>query len=112
MYVIFFCILLLYLAIYNFAHPTSYAICLTVGEVVQIKEEYGDWYYGRSKLRGTHGIFPKAYVHILQKSTNTDNLVHEITSVLREWGHHWKHLYMVSILNTCYITIYLYISVY
>ncbi|XP_012229895.1 dedicator of cytokinesis protein 1 isoform X2 [Linepithema humile] len=81
-------------AIYNFAHPTSYAICLTVGEVVQILEEYGDWYYGRSKSKGTCGIFPKAYIHILQKSANTDNLVHEITNVLREWGHHWKHLYM------------------
>lgn len=26
-----------------------------------------------------------------------DNLVHEITNVLREWGHHWKHLYVVYI---------------
>lgn len=98
--------MLFYLAIYNFSHPTSYAICLTVGEVVQISEEYGDWYYGRSKLKGTCGIFPKAYIHILQKSTNTDNLVYEITNVLREWGHHWKHLYVVHTYKNCYIAVY------
>jgi len=64
--------------------------------MVQIIEECADWYYGRSKFKGTCGIFPKSYIHI-QKSTNTDNLVHEITNVLREWGHHWKHLYVVCI---------------
>ncbi|XP_014489472.1 PREDICTED: dedicator of cytokinesis protein 1 isoform X4 [Dinoponera quadriceps] len=82
-------------AIYNFAYPTPHAICLTVGEIVQVTEECADWYYGRSKFRGVSGIFPKSYIHILPKSTNTDNLVHEITSVLREWGHHWKHLYVI-----------------
>lgn len=86
-----------YLAIHNFAHPIPHAICLMVGEVVQITAECADWYYGRSKLKGTCGIFPKSYIHILQKSTNTDNLVQEITSVLREWGHQWKHLYVVCI---------------
>lgn len=70
---------------------------LTVGEMVQILEEYGDWYYGRSKFKGTCGIFPKSYIHILQQSVNMDCLIHEITNVLREWGHHWKHLYVVSI---------------
>ncbi|EFN73187.1 Dedicator of cytokinesis protein 1 [Camponotus floridanus] len=81
-------------AIHNFAHPNPYTIRLTVGEVVQITEECGDWYYGRSKFKGTCGIFPKSYIHILQKSTYTDNLVHEITNVLKEWGHHWKYLYV------------------
>ncbi|XP_011337215.1 dedicator of cytokinesis protein 1 isoform X1 [Ooceraea biroi] len=81
-------------AIHNFADSSPHAICLTVGEVVQIVEECADWYYGRSKSKGTSGIFPKSYIHIQQKSTNTDNLVHEITNVLREWGHHWKHLYV------------------
>lgn len=88
-------ILSLYLAIHNFAHPIPHALCLTVGEVVQITAECADWYYGRSKFKGTCGIFPKSYAHILQKSTTTDNLVQEITNVLREWGHHWKYLYVV-----------------
>jgi len=92
---IYFYILSLYLAIHNFAHPIPHAICLTVGEVVQITAECADWYYGRSKFKGTCGIFPKSFVHIQQKSTNTDNLVQEITNVLREWGHHWKYLYVV-----------------
>ncbi|XP_070151185.1 dedicator of cytokinesis protein 1 isoform X4 [Polyergus mexicanus] len=81
-------------AIHNFAHSNPHTIRLTVGEVVQITEECGDWYYGRSKFKGTCGIFPKSYIYILQKSTHMDNLVHEITNVLREWGHHWKYLYV------------------
>lgn len=90
-------ILSFYLAIHNFAHSNPHTIRLTVGEVVQITEECGDWYYGRSKFKGTCGIFPKSYTYILQKSTHMDNLVHEITNVLREWGHHWKYLYVVCI---------------
>ncbi|XP_020283330.1 dedicator of cytokinesis protein 1 isoform X3 [Pseudomyrmex gracilis] len=82
-------------AIYNFAQSTPYAISLTVGEVVQINGESVNWYYGRSKLKNVCGIFPKSYIHILQKSMTLDNLVHEITNVLREWEHHWKHLYVI-----------------
>lgn len=65
-----------------------------------VLEECGDWYYGRSKFKGTCGIFPKSYIHI-QQSMSIDCLIHEITNVLREWGHHWKHLYMVRILQRC-----------
>ncbi|XP_043601211.1 dedicator of cytokinesis protein 1 isoform X6 [Bombus pyrosoma] len=82
-------------AIHNFVHGAPYAMRLTVGEMVQVLEEYGDWYYGRSKFKGTCGIFPKSYIHILQQSMNMDCLIHEITNVLREWGHHWKHLYVI-----------------
>lgn len=94
---IYFHILSLYLAIHNFAHSIPHAICLMVGEVVQITGECTDWYYGCSKFKSTCGIFPKSYIHIVQKSTNTDNSVQEITNVLREWGHYWKHLYVVHI---------------
>ncbi|CAL7938045.1 unnamed protein product [Xylocopa violacea] len=82
-------------AIHNFAHGTPYALQLTVGEMVHIFEECGDWYYGRSKLTGTCGIFPKSYIHIQQQSINMDCLIHEITNVLREWGHQWKYLYVM-----------------
>ncbi|KAK9296205.1 hypothetical protein QLX08_009705 [Tetragonisca angustula] len=82
-------------AIHNFVHGTPYAMRLTVGEMVQILEECGDWYYGRNKSKGTCGIFPKSYIHILQQSMSMDCLIHEITNVLREWGHHWKHLYVI-----------------
>lgn len=64
---------------------------------MQIYEEYGEWYYGRKKIKGTIGIFPKSYIHVLNNQTNIDTLIHEITNVLREWGHHWKHLYVVCI---------------
>ncbi|XP_061941676.1 dedicator of cytokinesis protein 1 isoform X6 [Apis cerana] len=82
-------------AIHNFVHGTPYTMRLTVGEIVQILEECGDWYYGHSKFKGTFGIFPKSYIYILQQSKNMDCLIHEITNVLREWGHHWKHLYVI-----------------
>lgn len=88
----------IYIAIHNFVHGTPYTMRLTVGEIVQILEECGDWYYGHSKFKGTFGIFPKSYIYILQQSKNMDCLIYEITNVLREWGHHWKHLYVVCII--------------
>ncbi|XP_078053338.1 dedicator of cytokinesis protein myoblast city isoform X1 [Augochlora pura] len=82
-------------AIDNFAHESPHTIQLTVGEVVHISAECGDWYCGRSKINGTSGIFPKSYIHIIEESKSKDCLIHEITNVLREWGHHWKHLYVI-----------------
>ncbi|XP_012257396.2 dedicator of cytokinesis protein 1 isoform X1 [Athalia rosae] len=82
------------IAVHNFDQDGPYRLRLTVGEVVQLLEECDEWYYGCSKYKGTSGIFPKSYVHIVQQSTNSEALTHEITSVLREWGHHWKHLYI------------------
>ncbi|XP_076759593.1 dedicator of cytokinesis protein myoblast city isoform X4 [Xylocopa sonorina] len=82
-------------AIHNFAHGSPCALQLSVGEMVHIFEECGDWYYGRSKLTGACGIFPKSYIHIQQQSVNMDCLIHEITNVLREWGHQWKYLYVM-----------------
>ncbi|XP_043247936.1 dedicator of cytokinesis protein 1 isoform X3 [Colletes gigas] len=86
-------------AIDNFTHGTPYALPLTVREVVCISQECGDWYYGRryygrSNCKEACGIFPKSYIHIMQQSLSIDCLIHEITNVLREWGHHWKHLYV------------------
>ncbi|XP_066581822.1 dedicator of cytokinesis protein 1 isoform X2 [Prorops nasuta] len=81
-------------AIHNFGKNGNQYLQLTVGEVVQISEECEGWYYGCNKLRGTRGIFPKSYIRFLQQSRNMNCLIHEVTSVLREWGHHWKHLYV------------------
>ncbi|XP_024936302.1 dedicator of cytokinesis protein 1 isoform X7 [Cephus cinctus] len=81
-------------AIHNFGQNGPHRLPLTVGEVVQLLEECDDWYYGCSKYKGTRGIFPKSYIYILPQSMNMEALTHEITSVLREWGHHWKHLYV------------------
>ncbi|XP_076651042.1 dedicator of cytokinesis protein myoblast city isoform X1 [Halictus rubicundus] len=81
-------------AIDNFAYESPHVIQLTVGEVVHISGECGDWYCGRSRINGTCGIFPKSYVHIVEESKTKDCLIDEITNVLREWGHHWKHLYV------------------
>lgn len=68
-----------------------------MGDVIEIIGECDNWYYGRNKHKGSKGMFPKSYTHILLQPVNSDVLMHEITSVLREWGHHWKHLYVVSI---------------
>lgn len=86
---------------------------LTVGETVHILQEEANWYYGYvTTNRNCKGIFPKNYVHIKQCITvdtkgPTPNfafreppITHEISSVLREWGYHWKNLYIVSILST------------
>ncbi|XP_046628912.1 dedicator of cytokinesis protein 1 isoform X2 [Neodiprion virginianus] len=82
------------IAIHNFDEDGPYRLRLTVGEVVQMLQECDEWFYGCSKYKGNSGIFPKSYVHTSKISSSTEALTHEITSVLREWGHHWKHLYV------------------
>ncbi|XP_011297282.1 dedicator of cytokinesis protein 1 isoform X1 [Fopius arisanus] len=83
-------------AIYNYRQDGPHRLQLLVGDVVQILEETDDWYFGCTKYKGTRGIFPKSYAHILPQSRIMEALMHEITSVLREWGHHWKHLYVTN----------------
>ncbi|XP_023288564.1 dedicator of cytokinesis protein 1 isoform X2 [Orussus abietinus] len=81
-------------AVHNFGQDGPHRLRLTIGEVVQLLEECDDWYYGSSKYKGEYGIFPKSYVRVLPLNRNTEALTYEITNVLREWGHHWKHLYV------------------
>lgn len=96
---------------HNYLHDEGqFRLKLTVGQTVHIVEENGDWYYGfTSHSRKEKGIFPKSYIHIIEctveKHGNVDiiqvkqpHIVQEITAVLREWGSHWKHLYIVSII--------------
>lgn len=78
-----------------------------MGEAVHILEEEDLWYYGYSVgNRNASGIFPKNFVHtrkcIIDRSGPTPvfipdepYVVHEITTILREWGAHWKNLYIV-----------------
>ncbi|XP_046667072.1 LOW QUALITY PROTEIN: dedicator of cytokinesis protein 1-like [Homalodisca vitripennis] len=95
------------IAIHNYQQEEEpWRIKLTVGECVHILEENGDWYFGfTAKNRGLRGIFPKCYVKIMEsivdKSGPTEvtvlkqpHIVQELTSVLREWGTIWKHLYI------------------
>lgn len=98
-------------AIYNYWHHGPHCLNLTVGDVVEIIGECDNWYYGRNKHKGSKGIFPKSFAHIPVQTINYDVLMHEITSVLREWGHHWKHLYVVSNNNQS-INLYMYLFVY
>ncbi|KAH0557836.1 dedicator of cytokinesis protein 2 isoform X1 [Cotesia glomerata] len=86
-------------AIYNYWHHGDRSLNLTVGDVIEIIGECDNWYYGRNKHKGSKGMFPKSYTHILLQPVNSDVLMHEITSVLREWGHHWKHLYVINSSN-------------
>jgi hypothetical protein len=72
-------------------------LSLSVGDAVIIIRECDNWYYGYKKYEGKYGIFPKSYICLRQKRTNMEALMNEITSVLREWGYYWKHLYVVRI---------------
>nr|XP_023016675.1 dedicator of cytokinesis protein 2-like [Leptinotarsa decemlineata] len=89
-------------AIYNFNHPEDFKLKLTVGDAVHILEEETNWYYGYIiNNRNITGIFPKSYVHVKQCERvdatgpilKDPPITREITSVLREWGEHWKQLY-------------------
>lgn len=97
---------MLILAIYNFRESDQGKLNLTVGDSVHILQEEANWYYGYVISR-QHilGIFPKNYVHI-KKCDRIDPMgpvfkdppiSQEITSVLREWGSHWKTLYVVCV---------------
>ncbi|XP_069695131.1 dedicator of cytokinesis protein 1 isoform X3 [Periplaneta americana] len=95
------------IAIHNFHQDAPYRIKLLVGEAVHVFEENGDWFFGYStKNRAVRGIFPKSYIHvkecIVDKTGPMEvvmlkqpHVVQELTSVLREWGHIWKHLYII-----------------
>ncbi|CAH1170856.1 unnamed protein product [Phaedon cochleariae] len=91
------------IAIYNFLNQEDYKLKLTVGDSVHILEEEADWYFGYvvSEI-DVKGIFPKSYVHVKKCNkvdavglvSNEPSIATEITSVLREWGLHWKNLYV------------------
>ncbi|XP_023708307.1 dedicator of cytokinesis protein 1 isoform X4 [Cryptotermes secundus] len=95
------------IAIHNFHQDAAYRIKLMVGEAVHILEENGGWFFGYStKNRAVRGIFPKSYIHIKEcivdrtgpvevVTLKQPHVVQELTSVLREWGHIWKHLYII-----------------
>lgn len=99
--------------IYNFTSNEDYKLRLNVGETVHILEEEENWYFGyATSNRTVQGVFPKSYIHITECVIDRSGpnpifipkqpqIVHEITTVLREWGTHWKHLYVVSILIVC-----------
>ncbi|XP_039295839.1 dedicator of cytokinesis protein 1 [Nilaparvata lugens] len=95
--------------IHKYEQPESdHRLQLSIGECVEIHSELGEWYYGVSlKNRGVYGIFPRTFVHIIEsivdKSGPTEvvvpkqpHIVHELTSVLREWGILWKQLYTAN----------------
>ncbi|XP_031352316.1 dedicator of cytokinesis protein 1-like isoform X2 [Photinus pyralis] len=95
------------IAIYNIISNDDCKLNLTVGETVHILEEEENWYYGYSTSdRRVQGIFPKSYIHITECTIDRSGpnlvfipqqplIVHEITTILREWGAHWKDLYVM-----------------
>ncbi|CAG9857501.1 unnamed protein product [Phyllotreta striolata] len=91
------------IVIYNFNSPEEYKLKLTVGDAVHILEEEKNWYYGYViGTRDAKGIFPKSYVHTkhcerveaLGPVLKEPPITREITTVIREWGMHWKNLYI------------------
>ncbi|XP_072385409.1 dedicator of cytokinesis protein 2 isoform X1 [Diabrotica undecimpunctata] len=91
------------IVIYNFICPEDYKLNLTVGDAIHVLEEETSWYYGYVVTnRDVKGIFPKSYVH-MRPCEKVDafgpvlkepSITREITLVLREWGIHWKNLYV------------------
>lgn len=69
---------------------------LAIGDSIVVESELDEWFFGYNKYKGIEGIFPKSYVDVLDSCLNADNLMNEFMSVLREWGHQWKQLYIVS----------------
>ncbi|KAJ9589857.1 hypothetical protein L9F63_017012, partial [Diploptera punctata] len=94
------------IAIHNFHQDAAYRIKLMIGESVCLLAENGDWYFGYStKNRALRGIFPKTFIHIKECQADKigsgdmgmskqPHIIQELTSVVREWGHIWKHLYI------------------
>lgn len=103
-------------AVYNyFKEDSEYKLKLTVGDAVHLLCECEEWYFG-STIENRHvcGIFPKSYVHVRECVVDDTGpvpvfilkqppIVQEITTVLREWGTHWKNLYVVSKSIKCMI---------
>ncbi|XP_050543349.1 dedicator of cytokinesis protein 1 isoform X2 [Daktulosphaira vitifoliae] len=99
------------IAIHNYLQSGPHRIKLLVGECVHVLEECTDWYYGFTfKNKSTHGIFPKKFVHIMDNVVEKfgpaeltvlkqPQIVHELTSVVREWAIIWKQLYICNNLN-------------
>ncbi|PSN51994.1 Dedicator of cytokinesis protein 1 [Blattella germanica] len=93
-------------AVHNFHQDAPYRIKLMVGETVHILEESEDWFFGYStKNRAVRGIFPKSYIHVrecvVDKAGSVEvvvlkqhHVIQELTSIVREWGHIWKQLYI------------------
>ncbi|XP_026809422.1 dedicator of cytokinesis protein 1 isoform X2 [Rhopalosiphum maidis] len=94
------------IAIHNYLQSGPHRIKLLAGECVHVLEESAEWYYGFTfKNKSTHGIFPKKFVHIMDNVVEKfgpaeltvlkqPQIVHELTSVIREWGAIWKQLYI------------------
>lgn len=95
-------------AIYNFNTTDNLKLNLTVGDAVRILEEEENWYYGYVISNwDVKGVFPKSYIH-RKKCERFEGgvpifkhpvICQEITSVLREWSGHVKHLYVVCRLS-------------
>lgn len=96
-------------AIHNYKSTSEQTLDLTVGDAVHLLLEHDDWYFGYViNDRTAQGIFPKGYVHVKECEVDDSGptpvflfrhqppIVQEITTVLREWGIHWKNLYVVS----------------
>lgn len=85
------------LAIHNYYEAKDYRIPLSVGDTVHLKEETENWYRGYAlRNKNAVGIFPKCYIHKIKPECEQPPVVQEITSVLREWGTHWKNLYVTN----------------
>ncbi|CAK1594456.1 unnamed protein product [Parnassius mnemosyne] len=94
-------------AVYNYTSSTPAHLQLEVGELVHLRRETRDWYWGTSLRRDNSGAFPKSYVVIrdctvdrcgdtVVASAGGGGVVHDIAVTLREWLKDWKKLYITN----------------
>ncbi|XP_071089559.1 dedicator of cytokinesis protein 1-like isoform X4 [Haliotis cracherodii] len=93
-------------AICNFRDETPHRLKLDIGDTVHIVQESDDWYHGfLIRDRSEVGVFPKSFVHVKEATIDMagsnemitpvePQIVHELTTVLREWHGIWKQLYV------------------
>ncbi|CAG4961469.1 unnamed protein product [Parnassius apollo] len=94
-------------AVYNYTSSSPAHLQLEVGELVHLRRETRDWYWGTSLRRDNSGAFPKSYVVVrdctvdrcgdtVVASAGGGGVVHDIAVTLREWLKDWKKLYITN----------------
>ena len=76
--------------------PQYWRLQLTVGDLVVVREEYDQWYFGHLQNNpGLLGIFPKSFVSTeVGDESKSPPIVKEISAMLREWNFHFREKFL------------------
>lgn len=78
-------------------HPVQFwRLQLTVGDLVVVREEYDQWYFGHLQNNpGLLGIFPKSFVSTeVGDESKSPPIVKEISAMLREWNFYFRDRFL------------------